>query len=139
MLLFVGQFQHSLDVKSRLILPAKFRSEFEHGGFLSPDQEGCISLWTPGEFLRYSQTYLEKLHAGGADGRREARFWSASSAEVEIDRQGRFVVPQKIREWGGLDGDVLVVGSLDHLELWSPSLFDEKVEVAGDAFKRGND
>ena len=57
MLSFVGQFQHTLDAKGRLILPAKFRSEFERGGHLSPNDEQCVALWTPGEFDRRAANY----------------------------------------------------------------------------------
>ena len=87
MLVFVGQFQHSLDDKGRLILPAKFRREFERGGHLSPNTEGCVALWTPGEFARKSAEYLEAESSAAvrssvvrsATGRRTPPTWSSTS------------------------------------------------------------
>ncbi len=138
MLGFVGQFQHSLDVKSRLILPAKFRTEFERGGHLSPNTEGCIALWTPGEFARQSEERLEQSRAGGALERQQVRYWAANSSDVEFDKQGRFALPLAIRDYGRLVGDVLVVGALDHVELWNPVTYAEQVNAAEEIFKQGS-
>lgn len=138
MLGFVGQFQHSLDAKGRLILPAKFRPEFERGGHLSPNTEGCVALWTPGEFARKTDEFLSESRSGGASGRRQARYWAANSSDVEFDKQGRFALPSAIREYGHLGGDVLVVGMLDHVELWNPAIYAEEVNSAEEMFKQGS-
>jgi MraZ protein len=137
MLLFVGQFQHSLDAKGRLILPAKFRPEFEHGGHLAPNPDGCVALWTPAEFARKSAEYLEAARRGSPKERHEARFWATNSADAEFDRQGRFAVPSTIRDYAGLDGEVIIAGNLDHLELWNPTAYLTQVESVEEAFKRG--
>ena len=138
MLGFVGQYQHTLDAKGRLILPAKFRPEFERGGHLSPNTEGCVALWTPGEFARQSEERLEQSRSGGALERQQVRYWAANSSDVEIDRQGRFALPSAIRDYGHLTGDVLIVGSLDHIELWDPQIYAEQVNSAEESFKQGN-
>jgi MraZ protein len=137
MLGFVGQFQHSLDAKGRLILPAKFRAEYEHGGHLSPNTDGCVALWTPGEFARQAEERLAQARHGGADELRVARYWAANSSDAEFDKQGRFALPTSIREYAQLEGDVLIVGSLDHIELWDPTIYDEKVNPAEAIFKQG--
>ena len=138
MLGFVGQFQHSLDAKSRLILPAKFRVEFDRGGHLSPNTEGCVALWTPGEFARQAEERLVQSRNGGAHQRQQARYWAANSSDVEFDKQGRFALPGAIREYGRLTGDVLIVGVLDHVELWDPSVYAEQVNPAEEIFKQGS-
>jgi MraZ protein len=138
MLGFVGQFQHTLDAKGRLILPAKFRAEYERGGHLSPNSDGCVALWTPGEFARQADERLQQARSGGADELRLARYWAANSSDAEFDRQGRFALPASIREYGQLEGDVLIVGSLDHIELWDPTIYDEKVNPAEAIFKQGS-
>lgn len=123
---FVGRFEHSLDSKGRVILPAKFRTDFDRGGYLSENREGCLALWTPGEFQRQ----LETMHRRAAEGRSQrnrARLWAASSHEVEVDRQGRMPIPSHLREFAGLEGDVLVHGAIDRVELWSPLAWSERV------------
>jgi len=111
MLGFVGQFQHTLDVKGRLILPSKFRPEFERGGHLSPATEGCVALWTPGEFSRQNEEWLQLSRLGGASARQQMRYWASNSWSVDFDKQGRFALPTSIRDYGQLSGDVLVVGA----------------------------
>ena len=134
---FVGQFQHSLDAKGRLILPARFRSEFERGGHLSPNTEGCVALWTPGEFARQTEERLAQSRRGGAQDRQQARYWAANSSDVEFDRQGRFALPAVIREYGALRDEVLIVGALDHVELWDPQRYSTAVGPAERMFKDG--
>jgi MraZ protein len=138
MLGFVGQFQHSLDAKGRLILPSRFRPEFEHGGHLSPNTEGCVALWTPGEFARKADEYLAESRGGGSTGRQFARYWAANSSDVDFDKQGRFALPAAIRDYGRLTGDVLVVGMLDHVELWNPATYAEQVNSAEEKFRQGS-
>ncbi len=123
---FVGKYEHSLDEKGRVILPAKFRAEFERGGFLTEHHEGCLALWTPPEFDRQVQS-MQEQSAGGRTSRNRARLWAASSHEVEIDRQGRMAIPAHLREFASLDGDVLVHGAIDRLELWSPGSWRDRV------------
>ena len=123
---FVGRYEHSLDTKGRVILPAKFRPQFERGGYLTQHIEGCIALWTLGEFERQMDAMQERAAAGKAD-RNRARLWASTSAEVEVDRQGRMPIPSHLREFADLDGDVLVTGAIDRVELWNPTAFSERV------------
>ncbi|HUC05009.1 MAG TPA: hypothetical protein VL961_06405 [Acidimicrobiales bacterium] len=126
MTVFVGRFEHTLDMKGRVILPAKFRPQFERGGYLSQHSEGCLALWTPGEFDRQMRVMLERSASGRAE-RNQARLWAASSHEVEIDRQGRMAVPAHLRTFASLETEVLIHGAIDRVELWNPSAWSERV------------
>ena len=126
---FVGRFEHSVDAKGRIILPARFRPSFERGGFLTANLEGCVALWTPGEFERQMAEMLEGSKADRS-GRNRARVWASNSAEVEVDRQGRMAVPANLRELAQLESDVLIVGAIDRIELWNPNRWEERVRPA---------
>ncbi|MGP8058293.1 MAG: division/cell wall cluster transcriptional repressor MraZ [Acidimicrobiales bacterium] len=123
---FVGRYEHTLDTKGRVILPAKFRAPFEHGGFLTENRERCLALWTPSEF-ELQKASMQERAAGGRTGRNRARLWAANSSEVEIDRQGRMAIPSHLREFASLEGDVLVAGAIDRVELWNPSVWRDRV------------
>lgn len=138
---FFGRYEHSLDPKGRVILPAKFRSHFDAGGFLTSYWEGCLALWTPGEFDK-QMTSMEEAQEQGRPERNLARVWAAGTQDVEIDRQGRLFIAPSLRAFAGLDSGVLVHGALNRIELWSPErwaaklatteriLIDENDEVA---------
>jgi MraZ protein len=123
---FVGRYEHSLDIKGRVILPAKFRPQFERGGFLTQHSEGCLALWTPGEFERRMEIMQERAESGRSD-RNRARLWASNSHEVEIDRQGRMAIPTHLREFADLESEVLVHGAIDRVELWNPPAWTERV------------
>jgi MraZ protein len=97
-----------------------------------------VALWTPGEFQRQTEERLSQARNGGADELRLARYWAANSSDAEFDKQGRFALPAAIRDYGHLEGDVLIVGSLDHIELWDPAIYDQKVNPAEAIFKQGS-
>jgi len=124
---FVGTFEHSLDSKGRVILPSKFRAAFEHGGYLTKYHEGCLALWTPEEF----EKQLDANQAGASaqpEERNLSRLFSAGTAEVEVDRQGRMAIPPRLRTFAGLTGDVLVIGATERVELWDPARWEATVE-----------
>ena len=124
---FVGRYEHTLDDKGRVILPAKFRASFERGGYLTENREGCLALWTPAEFERQLATLHRTAAEGGRQGRNRARLWAAHSQEVEIDKQGRMPISSYLRGFAQLDGDVLVHGAIDRIELWAPAKWDQLV------------
>jgi MraZ protein len=125
---FVGRYEHSLDVKGRVILPAKFRTLFERGGYLTQHAEGCLALWTLSEFERQMEGVQQRAAAGSKVARNRARLWASNSAEVEIDRQGRMAIPAHLRGFAGLESDVLVLGVIDRVELWNPAAWTERVQ-----------
>ena len=124
---FVGRYEHSLDTKGRVILPAKFRGPFERGGYLTQNSEGCLALWTPAEFERRMEMMLNRAETGHSSERNQVRIWASKAAEVEIDRQGRMPIPLHLRTFAKLDGDVLVHGAIDRIELWNPAEWETRV------------
>lgn len=126
---FFGRYEHSLDPKGRVILPSKFRAPFEHGGYLTQFRDRCLALWTPEDFDRQ----MAQMEAAAEEGRTErnlARLWAQGTQEVDVDKQGRIAIPQYLREFARLDGDVLVNGAITRVELWSPAVWQEKVAPA---------
>lgn len=122
---FFGKFEHSLDAKGRIILPARFRPAFEAQPFLTPHLEGCLALWTREEFERESELMLARA-GGDAASRNAVREWASQVSPVELDRQGRMPVPAELRAYAGLSQEVLVVGVINHVELWSPERWSSK-------------
>jgi len=135
---FFGRYEHSLDDKGRVILPSKFRAPFEHGGYLTAYQDGCLSLWTPEEFETQMQAMQERAKEGRSD-RNLVRLWASTSHELEIDRQGRMAIPAQLREYAGLEGDVLVLGAIDRVELWNRASWEEKVLPEEERLNQGDD
>ena len=125
---FFGRYEHSLDSKGRVILPAKFRAPFAEGGYLTKYNERCLALWTPEDFENQMEA-METTQELGREERNLARLWAAGTSEVDVDRQGRMPIPQHLRDYARLEGDVLVVGSMNRVELWSPAEWDRKVQL----------
>ena len=135
---FFGRYEHSIDDKGRVILPAKFRSSFEHGGYLTQYLDGCLALWTSDQFESQSTTMQERASQGRAQ-RLQARYWSASSVPLDMDRQGRMAIPAHLRAFAALESDVLVLGAIDRVELWNSQRWEETVGPAEQQLTEGVD
>lgn len=122
---FFGRYEHSLDSKGRVILPAKFRPPFAAGGYLTQHLDGCLALWTNEEFDAQMNEMLERGRHGSAD-RNMARLWASNSSQVEVDRQGRMAIPSHLRDYAAFETEVLVLGAIDRVELWEPQRWEEK-------------
>jgi MraZ protein len=124
---FVGRFEHTLDDKGRLSLPARYRASFPGTALLSHYYEGCVAIWTEAEFDRQMRE-MQALHRSGTTkGRNRARMWSEGVSEVDVDKQGRLVLPSKSRTFADLAGEICILGQVDHLEVWNPVRHDGQV------------
>lgn len=135
---FFGRFEHTIDDKGRLTLPAKFRGPFERGGYLTQGLDGCLALWTPEEFEAQTEAMQVRAAATQAD-RHLVRLWASSSVELTPDRQGRILVPSRLRTFAGLDDDVLVLGVIDRVEIWDPERWDLRVGPQEQRLTDGSD
>lgn len=128
---FFGTYEHSLDAKGRVILPARFRGQLGTPAYVSKYQERCLALWTSEEFEKQMADMSAKQEQG-PDQRNLARIWSAGSAEVETDSQGRIALPSHLRTFAGLELEtrVLVIGAVNRVELWNPGEWEVRVEPA---------
>jgi MraZ protein len=120
---FTGEYRHSVDDKGRLAVPARFRAQLDDGAFVSRWIDGCLAIF-PKKGWDELADRVSALRLADADARTFSRFLFASAFEVVLDRQGRLVVPAGLREWAKLGNEAVVVGSRDHLEIWSPALWD---------------
>ena len=126
MVKFFGRYEHSLDPKGRVILPAKFRAHFEGGGYLTQYHQGCLALWTPEEF-EVQMASMEAAQGSGPAERNLARVWASGTQEVEVDRQGRVAIVPPLRTFAALEGGVLVNGAINRIEMWSPERWAQKL------------
>ena len=117
--MFLGQYQHSLDEKGRVILPAKFRSQLEAGAYMARGLDGCVCVYPTDEWERVSNN-MRELATRGTQERQAARSFFAGAAEVAPDRQGRVPVPVHLRDFAGLslEREVVVAGVLSRIEIW---------------------
>jgi MraZ protein len=132
---FFGRYEHSLDQKGRLILPARFRGEFDASAYITQHSEGCLAMWTPAEFEKQMTEKLAVQDRSPED-RNQVRVWAGTSAAVEIDRQGRVAVPAPLREFAGLDRAVLVMGAIDRIELWDPQAWEAEVRPSETSYRQ---
>ncbi len=119
---FFGSYEHALDPKGRLTLPAKFRAHFGDRCYLTRSQFGdpCVVVWTPDDFERTTN----EIHADSwADPRqrRTLRSMARDTYEVEIDRMGRMPIPSNLRVVASLTREVLIQGAYQTIELWEPA------------------
>jgi MraZ protein len=124
-MLLVGEFQHSLDAKGRVILPAEFRPVLADGAVIGALPDGCLAVYTKAEFERVSAEILERLRTGeyALDA---ARVFFADAKEVTPDRQGRVAIPASLREHAGLDRDVTVTGVMTRIEIWDTARWQDR-------------
>ena len=136
--LFVGQFEHALDAKGRIVLPASFRSSFDQSGFLTKGSEGCLALLTPERFRDIAQTMASRSEEGDVRHRSAKRSFGAGAARILPDKQGRIAVPEDLRSFANLERECVIVGVIDEVEIWDRSRWQQITEV-GDSLLESPD
>ena len=132
--MLLGEYEHTIDDKNRLTLPARFRQAFAEGIVVTRGMDGCLFAYTRGDWDRLVDSRLATLDPLSKEGRRMQRFFFAGAAETELDKQGRVGLPAALLEHAKLDRDVVVAGVHDHLEIWDRDAWRrELAEVEGSA------
>lgn len=116
-----GEFRHVLDDRGRVAVPVRFRSRLSQGATLARWLDGCLAIF-PADAWEELAEKLQSLPTTNAAARQFGRFMSSGAVEVELDKQGRVLVPGYLREYARIQsGEVVVVGALNRLEIWAPA------------------
>ncbi|HEX9755561.1 MAG TPA: division/cell wall cluster transcriptional repressor MraZ [Gemmatimonadales bacterium] len=115
--MFLGEYQHSLDAKGRVILPVKFRALLAAGCVLTPGQDNCLYVYPRERWEEVSELLIQS-RISSSKARSFTRFWFSGSAEEEPDKQGRIHVPENLRTYAHLDREVAVLGVGQRIEIW---------------------
>lgn len=129
--MFMGQYNHSIDAKGRVIIPAKFRDKLGEAFVVTKGLDNCLYGYSQEDWEVFAQK-IATLPITNKNTRMFNRFFLSGAAECEFDKQGRVLLPANLREFAGLEKDVVLVGSAGKIEIWSKERWDEANEAYED-------
>jgi MraZ protein len=133
--MLLGEFQHNLDVKGRMAVPAKFREKLATGAIVTRGLDNCLFIFTEGEWQKLAEK-LVALPLAQANSRAFVRLMLAGAMDVEVDAQGRILIPDYLRKYAGLQKEVVVTGLYNRIEIWDKQRWQQykaKTEGASEA------
>lgn len=116
--MFMGEYNHTIDAKGRLIIPSKFREALGSEFVLTKGLDGCLFVFPMKEWEAFEEK-LRNLPLIDKNARKFSRFFLAGASTCELDKQGRILVPGTLREFAQMDKEVVLTGMLDRIEVWS--------------------
>lgn len=122
--MFIGEYNHTIDAKGRLIIPAKIREQLGDHCILANGLDNCITIYTEEAWDKLCQK-LNSLPSTKVNVRAIKRFYFGSASELEFDKQGRILVAKSLREHAKLQKDVVIIGAGDHVEIWGREHYDD--------------
>jgi len=137
---FRGLYEHSLDSKDRLTVPSRFRASLADGIVLSKGFDPCVWVHTTGEFEQLSDRFLSPHSPFGRDARALRRRFHGGSFDEKLDSAGRIRVPKPLIEHAGLDGNCVVIGAGEYLEIWNADAWakqEEELDAAAPEIAEG--
>ncbi len=127
--MFFGEFEYKIDEKGRVPIPPKFRSALREGVILTPGLEKCITIYPLPEWKKAANA-LTTGTGGPSKMRRLSRAIFATAFNLDIDRQGRVVLPVPLRQYASIEDDVVIAGVNNYLELWDKGLWEAEKSVS---------
>jgi MraZ protein len=122
-ILFIGEYQHSLDSKNRIIVPAKLREGLGNKFVITKGLDGCLYAY-PLEEWKILEDKLKTLPLTNKDARTFVRFFFSGACEVELDKQFRGLIPQNLKEYAKIEKDIVSIGVLSRVEIWSKEMWE---------------
>jgi MraZ protein len=129
--MFLGQFQHSLDEKGRLMIPARYRELLAAGAFITQGFDKCLMVMTD---VYFKQVYdrINAMNLADPTARLLRRLILSNAYPVEVDKVGRILVPQNLRQALALESEAIVAGQGEYFEVWSPVVWNEQMDQLQD-------
>jgi MraZ protein len=121
--MFMGEYQHAIDSKGRLIVPVKFREDLGDNFVVTKGLDNCLFVYPMNEWKNL-EAKLKALPFTKADARAFVRFFFSGATECELDKQGRILLPVNLREYAQLEKDVVVIGVSSRVEIWSKECWE---------------
>lgn len=131
--MFMGEFQHNIDAKGRMIVPAKFRDELGSRFVVTRGLDQCLFIYPMPEWEEVEKK-LKQLPLTKKDARSFTRFFFSGAVECEIDKQGRINIPQPLRNYAGLEKECVVIGVSSRVELWAKDTWDTYFNESEESF-----
>lgn len=131
--MFLGEYQHSLDEKGRVVVPKKFREALEGGCYITKGQDRCVFVFTPDRWDA-EMARVSSLPRTDRRSRNYARSFFAGASDQGLDGQGRLALSESVREYAALDKDVVIVGVADRIEIWATEVWASIQEEADDFY-----
>ena len=125
--MFMGEFHHNIDDKSRIVLPSKFRDELGESFVVTRGLDGCLFVYSKEEWVNIVNR-LKKLPFTKKDARTFLRFFLSGATECQFDKQGRVALPQPLVSYANIEKECVIIGVNDRLEIWSESKFNTLLE-----------
>ena len=122
--MFMGEYNHTIDAKGRLIIPSKFREILGDAFVVTKGLDGCLFVYDNEEWKRFEEK-LRSLPITNKEARQFVRFFLAGATEAEVDKQGRILIPNVLREFAEITKDVVLVGVGSRIEIWRRERFEE--------------
>lgn len=121
--MFMGEYNHTIDTKGRLIIPSKFREKLGEEFVVTKGLDGCLFVYDNNEWTVFEEK-LKSLPLTNKEARQFVRFFLAGATLAEVDKQGRILIPAVLREFAGLQKEVVLVGVASRVEIWSKEKWD---------------
>lgn len=131
--MFMGEYQHNIDAKGRLIVPVKFRDELGEKFVVTRGMDGCLFGYPQSEWVLLEEK-LKELPLAKKETRAFVRFFYSAATECEIDKQGRINIPTTLRTHAGLEKECSVIGVSNRIEIWSKEKWTEFSDAAEENF-----
>lgn len=136
--MFYGEYQHTIDRKGRIILPAKFReaakSNFIEKFFVTRGLDKCLFMFAEDEWKNQEQKF-KSMPFTKQEARRFNRIYFSGAQEMIPDKQGRILLPQYLKEFAGIKRDIVIIGVANRIEIWDKNLWQEFYKTAQEGFE----
>ena len=134
MVVFMGEYRHSLDSKGRIIIPSKFRDELKENFVVTRGLDGCLTIYTQAQWLEVFEQ-LKKLPNTKRETRMYIHMLTSKATECNPDNQGRILIPAALLKEAAIEKECVIVGVADHVEIWAKDRWESYYEEASESFE----